>query len=334
MSLFAIAAATVGFQVAPVQSVAPQLAGLAINGTRTIQSAKLFAVAPAPTGSRFIAGLQDNTVKVFDAVTGKAVLTFTEHPQPPMAVAWSPNGRLLASGDESARIFIYDAATGKRLAQTRRHQRGIQHLAFNNDGTRLLSTGKDDVVKMYDTRNGNELLNIAGDNDNFYMAKFTPDGKQIVVATLKGGGRIYDFKGGLVRSIGPGTFVTWDIELPTAMNRAYVAGRNGRILVIDYKANATAKTLSGHEDWVVDVELTPNGKFLASSSTDGTVRLWDTTKFTEVLVIPHQSMQGAPICFTADGKYLISSNVGDSMQINTLNPPQPKPAPAPVRRSR
>jgi hypothetical protein len=44
------------------------------------------------------------------------------------------------------------------------------------------------------------------------------------------------------------------------------------------------------------------------------------------MVLENQSAVGSPIAFTNDGKYLLTANIDDFLQINALNPAQPAPA--------
>ena len=82
-------------------------------------------------------------------------------------------------------------------------------------------------------------------------------------------------------------------------------------------------SFKGHQDWVVRCAMSPNGKFLATSSSDRTVKVWDTTTFEKVADLPDQGAVGAPLCFTGDGKFLLSTGVDDSLEVYSISPAQP-----------
>jgi WD40 repeat protein len=60
---------------------------------------------PAVTGRA--TGSQDNTTKLWDAETGKELLTLGGHHDIVTSVAWSPDGKRLASGGSDAIVQIY-----------------------------------------------------------------------------------------------------------------------------------------------------------------------------------------------------------------------------------
>jgi RNA polymerase sigma factor (sigma-70 family) len=69
-------------------------------------------------------------------------------------------------------------------------------------------------------------------------------------------------------------------------------------------------TLKGHDDAVLAVAFSPDGKLLASASQDTTIKIWDTATGKEV-----KSLAGSPdaveaLAFSADGKMLASSTGG------------------------
>ncbi len=101
---------------------------------------------------------------------------------------------------------------------------------------------------------------------------FAPDGKTLAVSC------------GTVGQAGAGRIVLWDVE-------------SGKKL----------GTLVGHTNAVSALAISPDGKLLASSGYDRTMRLWDLNSRKEL----HQSHCFPPaseLTFSRDGKTLISSS--------------------------
>ena len=67
-----------------------------------------------PSGDRIVSGSEDNTVKVWDVVSGKELYTFQGHTNYVRCVAWSPMGDKIAScsGDHTVCIWNIEADTG------------------------------------------------------------------------------------------------------------------------------------------------------------------------------------------------------------------------------
>jgi WD40 repeat protein len=54
-----------------------------------------------------LTGSQDNTVKLWDAHTGKEILSLTGHEQEVTSVAFSPDGRLALSSSRDGRAIVW-----------------------------------------------------------------------------------------------------------------------------------------------------------------------------------------------------------------------------------
>lgn len=301
---------------APAQKPPP----IVVKTIRTSPAIKLLSVAAAPTGGKVVVGAEDKSVRIIDPATGATLKSFTGHPQQCYAVAWSPNGKLIASGDESARIFVWDVASGKKLRELRGHIRGIQALSFNSNSTMLMSTGKDDTIRVYNLADGKLAKNILGKGANLYGGQYLSNGGTLV-ATLGEGVKLT--RGNKTTTFNfPANQGYWDAAYIPQSDLVLTAARDGRVGVWGATTGIRVQLLLGHQDWVVHLAVTPNGRFAFSSSSDGTVRAWDMKTLTTVAKLGDTSYVGAPLAVTADGKYLISSSSSDSMQVSTLNPPQ------------
>ncbi|HRF60815.1 MAG TPA: WD40 repeat domain-containing protein [Fimbriimonadaceae bacterium] len=292
----------------------------AYDGLRTV------AIAAAPSGSRFAASLETRVVRIMDAASGTTIRVLPALPDPAYAVAFSPNGQILATGDERGRITLWNLADGAKIREFTRvntHVRGIQAVNFSADGKTLMSTGKDDVIFLWDTASGKPIRKILGKGANVYSATFMPGGL-LATATLGSGTHFYKSgDGSLVASVdGHQKLGVLDVAFNAAGTRMVTGGKDGNGIVWDVKSRTKMNSLKGHKDWILRVAMSPNGRLAATSSSDQTVIVWDCVTFAPVAKLERQSFVGAPLAFTADGKFLLSANDMDALQINAISPAQ------------
>ena len=115
----------------------------------------------SPDG-RFIAAA-GSVVDVWDAETGKSIMTFDKHKKYVFAIAFSPDGRWLASGSADLTAKIWNPSTGEVRLTIDDHPFWVYDLAFNRDG-HSLATASSGVVTQWDSMTGEKLRSYSHEN--------------------------------------------------------------------------------------------------------------------------------------------------------------------------
>jgi WD40 repeat protein len=275
----------------------------------------------APSGTRFAAGMADNTVRICEAANASAIKTLRQSGLafPIQSLAWNPKTGGLAGGAENGKIHLWDPATGNSV-HLMGHQRAVIHVAFNSAGTKLLSTCDDDSVRVWDVKSRKTVLNIRGSKMNMYSAEFSPDGTKIIVGSLSKGLAIYSAANGtLLKTFGGhnGAGVQY-ADANSSFSQAASAGRDNKIGVWDLKKGTRISYLSGHADYVSKVEYSANGKWLASTSQDGSLRVWDVATLKQIAKFDGMSRYGSALSWSANSGYLVACTEMNNLRVYSV----------------
>ena len=146
----------------------------------------------SPDGTRIVTASEDNTARIWDAITGQAIETLTGHTGLVRHAAFSPDGTRIvtASSDNTARIW--DATTGQPIETLTGHTEGVGHAAFSPDGTRILTASDDNTARIWDATTGQAIGTLTGHTGGVSHAGFSPDGTRIVTASWDNTVKIWD----------------------------------------------------------------------------------------------------------------------------------------------
>jgi RNA polymerase sigma factor (sigma-70 family) len=280
-----------------------------------------------------------HTLHVRETATGKELWTFDEA-GPFGVAAFSPDGKTLAA-TATDMVRLWNSATGKpRITLTVPGEKGlgppnISALAFSPDGKSLAAESMQvplvhsdldpTTIRMILTRwevaTGKQLVQRLGARGAvFQLAGFSPDGKLLTWD----GGRLTDVRTGAALCIvGPmAAFVPHPFLAPDTKTCYWPSPDYGDFSLRghDVTRNRELPALKGHNGSVVAVAFSPDGKSVATGSSDGTVRLWEraTGKALHVLRGHDRPSRVGGLAFAPDGKTLASG--GDDGKVILWDP--------------
>ena len=147
-------------------------------------------------GQWIVSGGYDNTLRVWDADSGKPVRVFQGHPGAVTSVAVSTDKRLVAAAggtfNQPGQATVWDAASGKVLWDLKGHSNEVSCVLFSLNGKRIFTGSYDKSVKIWDAETGQEALTLHGHAREVTALALNADGNLLASAGRDGTVRIWD----------------------------------------------------------------------------------------------------------------------------------------------
>ncbi len=127
---------------------------------------RVVCCAVSAGGDRIVSGGEDHTLRVWDAATGKAVVTLTGHRGPGWVTGctFAPDDSYILSAGDDATLRMWDPVSGRELATLAGHS-AVTAYAIAPDGSFILSASRDATLRVWDPGTGRERVTLAGSGD-------------------------------------------------------------------------------------------------------------------------------------------------------------------------
>jgi WD40 repeat protein len=196
-------------------------------------------------------------------------------------IALAPDGATLAAGDADSTVSVRDLASGEMRWCVPMGSGIVRTVAFSHDGMTLAAGGSDRCIYLWERATHQQNARLAGHTRTVTVVAFAPDSRSLVSGSQDGTIRCWDAATCQARWVIPARS---EIGAPTVhcvrfspdgRRVATAANHDPAVRIWDSATGLELPCLRGLSDFVVSVDFSPDGTYLAAGDSRGEVTLWD-----------------------------------------------------------
>jgi WD40 repeat protein len=292
---------------------------------------RVWSVAFSPDGQVLASGGHDGYVNLWDVATGKRRATFTVAQQTQIdLVSLASDGKSLLAASRGGPFALWDLSMGKQRLLGGLDADHTICRAVSPDNKTLVLGGLEGKLRFWDLATGAELppLDSHG-GPRFWKVVFSHDGKVLATVDQDDSVRLWDVatrqekrRPGQTR----GRSVVLTPCKGTTMALAFTRGGDALAVGVDNAVGlvdlATGKYLRWLEhgptqgsNTIFAIAVAPDGRSLATASSDKTVCLWDAATGKKVRTYTGHHADVLSVAFSPDGKTLASGGWDNTVRV-------------------
>jgi len=291
----------------------------------TSEPVSLRTMRLSPDAKHLVCADTGNVFSIWDVSDGRLRKRIAASPRAKQAIAISADNRYLAIDVGATAVGVYELATLERVAVVDEPKGWITSTDFHpgkTDPWLMSITSMDKLALLVEVPSGRIINRFGGHRSAMNPARFTDDGALLVTAGRDGAIRFWECAAWKCESKWPqreGNVFNLR-RSPDGSTLAACYGDSSHVLrLLDPDDGRVRRVLHGHTDIVSSVDYEPTGRYLASSSYDGTVRIWplDDIAVTEPRTIRVSRTRANAVAISPDGHAL--AVVDDMVRVSVID---------------
>ena len=289
---------------------------------QTGHSSRVNCAVFAPDGSWVASGSADNTIRLWDASSGRELRALVGHKNWIKSLALSHSGDVLASGSNDHTVKLWNVASGRELLTLSGHASSVEVLTFSQDDRWLVSGSTDQTIKVWEVATGKEVQTLKAHAAAVTALAFSPDGKLLASGSADNSVKLWNSAGwNETRTLNRHSKRITTLAFSPDGKRLVSGSADGSIILWDAAGGNARFTMKRNASAILSAAFSGPDE-LSSISADGTIVWWNLANGKEARQVAGGDAEVDELIFASpsrDGKVFASSIGNRSLEIKSTS---------------
>lgn len=300
-----------GAEVERVLRQAVQVSYIRLNlrGHRDV----VWSAAYSPNGQYIVTASDDQTARLWNAITGEELQVLRGHEAGIWSAAFSPDGQRIVTASEDQTARVWDTTSGEQALVLTEPDGRINNAVFSPDGKHILTTSDGENTRIWDASTGEEVQVLRGGGGARH-AVYSPDGERIATANYDQRVRVWNAEtGGLFFSLYGHEDIVWSVAFSPDSERLITTSADKTVRIWNAKTGAQLHTFEQID--ARDAVFSPDGTRIVTAGWDNTARIWNAETGEEQLVLRGHTAVINSVAFKPDGQHMVTASADHKVRI-------------------
>ncbi|MEG4800580.1 NACHT domain-containing protein [Microcoleus sp. ARI1-B5] len=276
----------------------------------------VISIAFSHDGNFLATGDSNGMIRLWEADSGREILTCKGHKNRVTSVAFSPSGEMLVSGSYDCTVRLWDIRTCECLQVFQGHSETVFSVSFNSSGDMLASGSFDKTVRLWDICKRECFQILRGHTSLVKSVTFSPDGEKLASGSGDKTVRLWDVRTGECLQILPGIKgLVRSVAFSPGGQILASGGDDNTVKLWNISTGECLRILEGHIFTINSISFSPSSEIIATGSNDKTVRLWDIMTGECLQVLQGHTDKVLSVVFSPAGKILASGSDDGTLRL-------------------
>ena len=235
------------------------------------------SAALSPDGRLAATGSWDNSIKLWDAQTGRSVRKLENaHQGYVNSVMFAPlsSNELLSASDDGTAILWRLGEANRPVRSFAGHRGRVMQAVFSSDGELVLTAGADRTARLWD-RDGRARQTFDGHAWAVLSCAISNDQQRVLTGSQDNTAIVWSVATGKpIAKLSGHTAPVTSVAFSADGTRVLTGSQDRTAKLWDARSGKEILTLNGHTREVTSVAFSPDGRSVLTASRDGAAMLW------------------------------------------------------------